>query len=109
MACAGCGSDAEPVSQMTPTGKRRTCGKCGLPAVPEPVTVAAARPAAAAPRARSIPLDPIKQIKARLRYLDGELKRMRKLETERAQLQKILRTVDAKPAAVVELRHKESR
>jgi hypothetical protein len=103
MACAGCGDESGPVVQMTPTGKRRTCGKCGMPA-PGPTVLVQPDVAAAAPRqprTSAIPLDPIKQIKARLKYLDGELKRLRKLEAERAQLQKILRTVDAKPAPVV--------
>lgn len=56
---------------------------------------------AVGPQPAEAPLDVIKLAKRRLRFVKAEIKRLRKLEKEQAQLERILSAADGKPVAVV--------
>ena len=86
-----------------------------LPDAVAPVAVAAVTPAHEPAKARSKakriapaePLDVLRAARARLRFLNAEIKKLRKLESERAQLTRLLDAADGKPAAVVQLKRSQ--
>lgn len=53
------------------------------------------------PKAQNKPVDVVKLAKRRLKEVRRELKAMRKLEAELAQLERLLNAADGKPTAVV--------
>ena len=124
-----CGSVAFESDMVPGTGVVRTCLSCGARSmgarhVSEPVgtleTGGVTRrdlqpqlPGFEAPRLQlkpakrqskafaDVPLDVIKLAKRRLRYVKSEIRRLRKLEAERDQLERMLNAADARPVAAV--------
>lgn len=123
MACPNCNSDHR-ASEMTTSGVVVKCGSCGLvfgkgtpstraasvddddesPPVPAPRRNVA-QPTSKATRGdasgASVPANPIPAMRKRLRWLDSEIRRLRKLERERESLARILSAASGKPVAVV--------
>lgn len=119
MKCPSCGS-SEIGARISQDGtKERFCRACGVsvvidePKAPvarqEPAQVAAAEPApvvtarrrASKPGDDTAPANPIPAMRKRLRWLDSEIRRLRKLERERESLARVLSAASGKPVAVV--------
>ncbi len=119
MNCPSCNSDW--VTTALQGGKVVTkCGACGclLPRAPAadggsgnathahddkaklPASTKAPKRSGAAQQPDA-PIDPVPAMKARLRWLGAEIKRLRKLEAEHARLSRILSAASGKPVAVV--------
>ena len=116
MRCAACGHEDVPLTRIAADGRLiRQCQKCQAqlaepaeihggppqappkPVEPPPIGRRTRRRAAAD---GSAPLDIVKAAKARLRWLNRGLKRLKKLEQERTELQRLLDAASGKPAVV---------
>lgn len=97
--CGACGCRVQSPSGSQPESSQRPPQSPKAQPAPQPT---------AQPRKRrekapqpDTPLDPVPALRARLKWLDGEIKRLRKLEAEREQLARILSAASGPPVAVV--------
>lgn len=110
MRCGACGSESIGTLVEPGCGPVRTCNDCGREVTlvedeqrhvealqPKPRQRVERKASAHQPHE---PIDPIPMMRARLRWLDSEIKRLRKLEVERERLSRTL-SAAGKPVAVV--------
>jgi|GEM_PF-4856839 hypothetical protein len=90
--CVDCGEIVKDVDLPVPEQRQTASVPAAPPSKP-------GKKSTAAPRSK--PVDVIKLAKQRLREVLRELKTMRRLEDEKAQLERLLNAADGKPAAVV--------
>ncbi len=118
MKCPACSHDVEPLVEFTTGGLHQKCPRveCNVSLGGVQVTASSEAPIAiAAPRGLTAPykrtrpapaqsFDVVKAAKARLREVERQLRDMRKLETEREQLKRLLTAAERPLAEVKRLR-----
>lgn len=109
MNCTGCGHDVQPVTMFTAEGLVYRCprAECNSllgrpepepePSAEEPVIHVPQRPAQTKPKQVPATFNVVKAARARLREVERQIKRLRKLEKERDELKRLLSAARAEP------------